>query len=98
MIHPAFVTQVHVVGLQLSKEEAARRHAAAAAAAAAGLEVADLGAEASQGLLGEASFMPPLPSPGKVSSAVNSRACWLLCELHGDWVALTATSTPRQRT
>lgn len=52
------VRQVHVVELKLSREEAARRHQAAAAAAAAGLEVADLGAEASQGLLGEASFMP----------------------------------------
>jgi hypothetical protein len=52
------VPQVHVVELKLSREEAARRHQAAAAAAAAGLEVADLGAEASQGLLGEASFMP----------------------------------------
>lgn len=50
--------QVHVVELKLTREEAARRHEAAAAAAAAGLEVADLGAEASQGLLGEASFMP----------------------------------------
>lgn len=49
--------QVHVIQLQLGMEEAARRYAAAAAAAAAGLEVADLGAEASQGLLGEASFM-----------------------------------------
>lgn len=56
----AFVVfvQVHVVQLKLSREEAVRRHDAAAAAAAAGLEVADLGAEASQGLLNEASFMP----------------------------------------
>ena len=53
--------QVHVVELQLSQDEASRRHAAANAAAAAGLEVADLGAEASQGLLGEASFMPQQP-------------------------------------
>lgn len=50
--------QVHVVELKMSREEAVRRHEAAAAAAALGLEVADLGAEASRGLLEEASFMP----------------------------------------
>lgn len=55
--------QVHVVELQLSREEALRRHQAAAAAKAAGLEVVGLGAEASQRLLGEASFMPQPQQP-----------------------------------
>lgn len=53
-----WLLQVHVVELKLSREEASRRHEAAVAAAAAGLEITDLGAEASQSLLGEASFMP----------------------------------------
>jgi len=53
--------QVHVVELQLSKEEAAKRRSAANAAAAAGLEVADPGPEASQSLRGEASFMMQQP-------------------------------------
>lgn len=42
----------------MSREEAVQRHEAAAAAAALSLEVAELGAEASQGLLEETSFMP----------------------------------------
>lgn len=50
--------------LQLTLDEASRRHATANAAAAAGLEVRDLGPEASQGLLAEASFMPQ-QAPGQ---------------------------------
>jgi hypothetical protein len=61
--HVCLLLQVHVVELQLSREEALRRHQAAAAAEAAGLEVVGLGAEASQSLLGEASFMPQPQQP-----------------------------------
>lgn len=56
--HACLLLQVHVVELQLSRDEALRRHQAAAAAEAAGLEAVGLGAEASQSLLGEASCMP----------------------------------------
>jgi hypothetical protein len=58
LLLPLVAAQVHVVELTMSREEAVRRHEAAAAASALGLEVADLGAEASRGLLEEASFMP----------------------------------------
>lgn len=67
------IAQVHVVELQLSKEEAAKRRSAANAAAAAGLEVADSGPEASANLPGEASFMVQQPQlqPDQVGPSIE---------------------------